>query len=196
MYGVGCFWNNNIAHVLLIACGVRIGEMSNHEQRSVEISMNLQPPNPFCYKKTEQWPKWRCHFNQYCVVSGLVGREEEQQVSTLLYCLGEDAEDILGTTRIAVDNKKKYDKVAEAFDNYFKVCKNIIFERARFNKRNQLPNESAEQFITVMHRMAENCEFGNIKDELIHDRFVVGICDESLSKRLQMKAELTLDKAK
>ena len=92
--------------------------------------MNLQLPNPFCFKKTEEWPKWRCRFEQYCVAFRLAGREEEQQVSTLLCCLGEDAEDILDTTRIAMDDKNKYDKVVEAFDNYFKVCKYIIFERA------------------------------------------------------------------
>jgi len=55
MYGVGCFWNKYIVHVPLIAHGVRIVEMSNREQRSVEMtSMNLQPPNPFCFKKTEK----------------------------------------------------------------------------------------------------------------------------------------------
>jgi len=69
-------------------------------------SMNLQLPNPFCFKKTEEWPKWQHRFEQYRVASGLAGREEEQQVSTLLYCLGEDAEDILDTTRITVDDKK------------------------------------------------------------------------------------------
>ena len=38
--------------------------------------------------------------------------------------------------------------------------------------------------------MAENCEFGNMKDELIHDRIVVGIREDSFSKCLQMEAEL------
>ena len=77
-----------------------------------------------------------------------------------------------------------------------RCTKTLFFERAHFTKRNQLPNESAEQFITLMHRMAENCEFGNMKDKLIRDRIVVGIRDESLSECLQMEAELTLDKAK
>ena len=44
--------------------------------------------------------------------------------------------------------------------------------------------------------MADSCEFGVMKDELIRDRLVVGICDNALSERLQMEAELTLDKAK
>jgi len=75
------------------------------------------------------------------MASRLAGKDEGQQVSTLLYCLGEDAEDTLDTTRIINDDKKKYGKIVEAFDNYFKMCKNINFERAHFNKRNQLPND-------------------------------------------------------
>ena len=75
-------------------------------------------------------------------------------------CLGEEDEHILDTTRIQPGNKKKYDKVVEAFDIYFKVCRNIIFERDNcFNKRNQLPNESVEQFITEVHQLADS-EFG------------------------------------
>ena len=74
--------------------------------------------------------------------------------------------------------------------------KNLIFERALFNKRSQLPNESVEQFITEIHRLGDNYEFGEMKEELIWDRLVVGIRDHALSEHLQMEAELTLDKAK
>jgi len=35
-----------------------------------------------------------------------------------------------------------------------------------------------------------------MKDELIQDRLVIGICDSTLSERLQMEVELTLEKAK
>ena len=110
--------------------------------------------------------------------------------------MGEDAEDVLDTTRITAEHKKKYNKVVEAFDNYFKVCKNVIFEHTRFNKRNQLPNESVEQFITEVHRIAESCDFDMMKDELVRDRLVAGIKDNALPESLQMEAELTLDKAK
>ena len=57
-------------------------------------------------EKKRGWPR-ETSFEQYRMASGLAGREEEQQVSTLLYCLGEDAEDILDSTRIAVDDKKE-----------------------------------------------------------------------------------------
>ena len=84
----------------------------------------------------------------------------------------------------------------EFFDNYFQVRKNVIFERARFNTRTQLPEESVNQIISEIHRLADRCDFNNMKDELIRDRLVVGIQDNALSECLQMEPELTHDKAK
>ena len=76
-------------------------------------------------------------------------------MNTFLYCLGEDAEDVLDATRISVEDRKNYARVTEEFDNYFKVRKNIIFECTRFNRRNQLANEFMEQFINEAYRLAD-----------------------------------------
>ena len=52
---------------------------------------------------------------------GLVEKENQYQVSTLLYCLDDDAEDVLNTTRTMPENKKKYSKVLDLFVEYFKI---------------------------------------------------------------------------
>ena len=136
----------------------RIAHGVRSDCRFVMTTVNLQPPAPFCFQKTDEWPKWKRRFEQYRQASGLADKGEKRQVNTFLYCLGNDAEEILDTTRITAENKKKYNKVVEAFDGYFMVRKNIIFERARFNKRCQLPNESAEQFITEIHLRIVNLD--------------------------------------
>ena len=56
--------------------------------------------------------------------------------------------------------------------------------------------ETAEQYIMELYRLAENCDYGGLKDEMIRDRVVVGIRDTALSQQLQLNAELILDKAK
>ena len=159
-------------------------------------SIRLQPPEPFDFKKPDEWLRWKRRFQQFRLASGLQDESDERQVSTLLYCLGDEAEDTLLSTSITEEERKKYDEVLSKFDTFFKVRKNVIFERARFNRRNQLESESAEQFITVLYSLAENCEYGTLKDEMIRDRLVVGIRDISLSERLQMDPDLTLEKAK
>ena len=130
------------------------------------------------------------------MASGLSDKSDESQANTLLYCSGADAEDILLTTNITADNRKKYQKVLEKFDEFFAVRRNVIFERARFNKHTQQKGETAEDYITVLHQLVDSCEYGNLKQEMIQDHLVVSIRDVALSKCLQMESDLTLEKVK
>ena len=72
----------------------------------------------------------------------------------------------------------------------------MIIEHTKLNKRSRLPGKPVEQFVASFYNLAVDCNLGELKDELIHDRIVVGIKDASLSERLQMDPELTLEKAK
>ena len=84
----------------------------------------------------------------------------------------------------------------EKLDQYFHVRHNVIFERARFNRRDQLEGESGDQYITKLFYLAERCSYGQLTSEMIRDRLVVGIRDLALSERLQLNPDLTLEKAK
>ena len=159
-------------------------------------NVRLQPPDSFDFRNPDKWPKWKRRFEQFQSASGLAAEGEPRQVSTILYCLGEDADDVLTSTSISEADRKKYDSVMAKFDAFFKVRKNIIFERARFNQRSQLDGESAEQYITALYRLINFCEYGALKEEMLRDRIVVGIRYVALSKRLQMDADLTPEKAK
>eukprot|EP00731_Ephydatia_muelleri_P038245 Em0690g2a len=48
-----------------------------------------------------------------------------------------DAEDVLVSTNINSEERKKYCDVVKKLDDFFKVRRNVIFERARFNRRSQ-----------------------------------------------------------
>ena len=43
--------------------------------------------------------------------------------------------------------------------------------------------------------LAEHCEYGDLHDQMIRDRIVVGLKDGNVSQRLQLDADLTLKKA-
>ena len=121
-------------------------------------SLRLDPPRAFNFKYPDEWPRWKRRFEQFKLASGLASESEERQVSTLLYCMGEAAEDTLSSTNISSEDRKKYESVMAKFDTFFNVRKNVIFERARFNCRRQGPNESIEQFITRQMLTASWCE--------------------------------------
>ena len=78
-------------------------------------NVHFQPPESFNFRKPDEWPRWRKHFKQFCIASGLAEEAEECQVNTLLYCLRDNAEDVLHSTNILEEDRKKYGKVLENF---------------------------------------------------------------------------------
>ena len=106
-------------------------------------------------------------FEQYWAASGLSIEEEGKQLNTLLYCLGEEAGKIIAACDATDKAKKVYAEAVHMFNTFFGVKKNLIFEHAQFNSRDQ---------------MARNCEYGQLREELIHGRIMIGILDKALSK--------------
>ena len=162
----------------------------------VSTNIALQPPEKFCFRNPDGWLKWKRRFQQFLTASCLDKQNDERKISTLLYCLGDDADEVLTSTSITDEERSSYDRVIQKLDEFFKVRRNKIYERARFNRRDQKKGESAEAYITELYKLVESCEYGTMKNELLRDRLVVGIADKKLSEQLQIDADLTLEKAK
>lgn len=145
-------------------------------------------------KKPEDWKRWIERFECYRIAAGLDEKDDKVQINTLVYAMGGNANDLLKSFQIS-EGYMKYENVAEHFASHFVGRSNIIFERARFNKRIQGEKESVIDFVEDLYKLAETCQFGTLKDELIRDRIVVGIRNANLSQRLMQDDKLTLEKA-
>ena len=66
---------------------------------------------------------------------------------------------------------------------------NVIYERYKFNNRSQELDESIDAYTTALRTLAETCEFGSLKEDLIRDRLVCGIRDNSLRKKTSTGTE-------
>ena len=82
--------------------------------------------------------------------------------------------------------------IIKHLNDYFVSKTNIIYERFKFNTRNQSVNESINEYIANLKHLSAICEFGNLRDELIKDRIVLGIHDDSLLARMLRENALTL----
>lgn len=49
-----------------------------------------------------------------------------------------------------------------------------------------------DQFLQDLHKLAEDCEYGGMKDQPNRDRIVVGVLENDPSDDLQAKSDLTL----
>jgi hypothetical protein len=152
----------------------------------------MQLPDPFNFPAPEPWIVWKKRFQHYLSVTGLTGKSQQEQIDILMYLMGEKSEEIMLQFPQQPDT---LEKALKDFDTYFVPRRNIIFERFKFNSRVQQVGEPVDLFITDLHSLAEYCEFGAIKEELIRDRIVVGMLDARVSESLQLKPTLTLPEA-
>ena len=115
-------------------------------------------------------PRWIRRFERFRKGSGLQSKSEENQVNALIYVMGDKADDILNSFGLSDDERKVYRTVKEKFDDYFEPQRNVIFQRAKFNQRKQLPGESVDDFITDLHCLADRCNYGDLRNEMVRDR--------------------------
>ncbi|KAJ8356744.1 hypothetical protein SKAU_G00195380 [Synaphobranchus kaupii] len=107
------------------------------------IMPQLASPGRFDFTNVNEWPRWMKRFEHYRIASGLDKQSEEFQVNAFMYAAGDDAEDILNVLPLTEAQKKSYKSVTDAFNAHCISKRNIIFERARFNRRNQEPDTGA-----------------------------------------------------
>ena len=77
---------------------------------------------------------------------------------------------------------KSHDEIVTILGNHYSPKPLIIAERSRFHKRNQEEGESVSQFVAVVKRLSEHCEFGLSLNDTIRDRLVCGLCSGAIKK--------------
>jgi transposase InsO family protein len=159
------------------------------------MGIQLQPPEQFNFRSPEKWTTWLQRFERYRKASGLSQRTNDAQVSTLIYVMGPESEEIINSLKFTDEELNCYDSVITKLNAHFIPKRNLIYERAKFNLRVQQPDETVDSFVTALHTLANNCEYKSLREELIRDRLVVGLTDKNLSEKLQLDSDLTLQSA-
>ena len=112
------------------------------------------------FTKPNEWPKWIRRFKRYRLASGLNGKPDAMQVNTLVYAMGDEADDIMSGFGLTEEEREVYQNVNTKFDESFVVRRNTIFERAKFNRRCQEEGENVDSYITSLFYLAKHCEYG------------------------------------
>ena len=63
-----------------------------------------------------------------------------------------------------------------------------------FNRQTQQPGESIDHYITDVIKLAENCQYGCLRDDLIRDKLISGIRDDKVREKLLGMKDLRIDK--
>ena len=78
---------------------------------------------------------------------------------------------------------KDIDIVLEKFEQYCIGETNETYERYRFNKCDQKEHETIDAYVTSLRTLAKTCNFGQLENDLIRDRVVMGIRDNTTRQK-------------
>ena len=113
-------------------------------------------------------------FETYLVAANIT--DDKQKCAMLLYQVGSAAQDIFETLS---DTGSDYATSKKKLDDYFSPKKNVDYEVFQFQQAKQLSGESVKQFATRIRKIAVNCEFHDMDQEI-----KVAIIHNGCSKRL------------
>lgn len=164
------------------------------ETQQTTLVNSVPTVEKFSFDKAD-WPQWIAHYERYRVVSKINLADEKFQVTNLLLQMGPEVDKLLEKLQRNENSLLTYEETKNLFNNHFETKRNIIYERAKFNLRNQVENETGQEYIDSLILLSKKCNYGALVDELVRDRLVVGIRDHKLSEQLQLDEKLTLEKA-
>lgn len=121
-------------------------------------------------------------------------KSEEINVTYLLLWVGDKGREIYNTwTGMTNDEKKKLESHYKRYLAHVQPKLNPIF--AQVNNENQGASR-VEQFVTRLRVLAEDCNYGNSKDEMIRERIVFRTSSQKVREKLITEGEkLILEKA-
>ena len=114
---------------------------AGYNGNSANPSYQIAPPSEMDFSKPEEWAKWIRRFERFRQASGLSTKAETDQVNTLVYSMGDEADDILQSLSLNDEDSATFNGVKAKFDAYFIGSRNVIYERAKFNQRKQMTGE-------------------------------------------------------
>ena len=141
------------------------------------------------------WKRFKRVWCNYEIASRLIKQGNEERTATLLPCLGPDAVEIVDGLKFAseLECTNAY-IVMQKLETFCIVETNETYERYQFNKRDQELNEFIDSYVAVLRNLAKTYNYGTLEENLILDRIVMGIRENSTRKRLLQESELTLNR--
>ncbi|UYV82848.1 hypothetical protein LAZ67_22001069, partial [Cordylochernes scorpioides] len=118
---------------------------------------------------------------------------EDKKKAYLLTLIGAKAYEFLKTLcSPELPKNKTFEELTEKLNTHFSPKRSIIVQRFIFFKWMQETEESISQYLVAIKRLAATCEFGNFLEDSLRDKFVCGLSDSRIQKKILSEGDVSL----
>ncbi|PIK59033.1 hypothetical protein BSL78_04060 [Apostichopus japonicus] len=150
------------------------------------MAYSIPPPSPMvCAGNLEtNWTAFKEAWLDYRIAVGLDQKEQAVQVATLKTIMGMECRKRLKSLTLTDAESKSHDSIIKKLDEHFKPARNVLYDRHKFFLSSQQQEETVDQYYMRLTQLAEYCKFGDIEQEMIRDKLVIGCTDAAAKARL------------
>ncbi|GFS08536.1 polyprotein [Elysia marginata] len=123
-------------------------------------------------------------------------RAEEKKRAVLLTVIGPQQFRLLkDLSAPAKPADKSYSELCQLLTKHHAPAPPKFMCRAKFDGRTRHPGESIADYIAALRDLSEYCEFGDTLNDRLCEKFVTGVNNIDIQRKLLQERNLTLDKA-
>ena len=145
-------------------------------------------------QENDKWSDYWDTVEQYFIANGI--EDNKKRTATFLTLIGKETYSLLNSlTAPDKPASKKVDELNALLSEHFEPAPLVIAERYKFYCRSQKEDESMATYIADLRRLSIHCDFKEFLSEALRDKFVCGLKNASIRKRLLTERKLNLSKA-
>ncbi|KAJ8030066.1 hypothetical protein HOLleu_29642 [Holothuria leucospilota] len=143
----------------------------------------------------EIWESYEERLVQFFVANDV--REDSKNVAILLSSVGPKGYGLLkNLVTLSKPSSMNLADNCKHLKEYYNPKPPVLLERFRFYNQRQGTSEGISEFLAELKRLSSSCNFGSFLNDALRDRFVCGVFDTNIQKRLLSEDDsLTLEKA-
>ena len=187
-----------------VRCGTDGGGyyISGDKDEILHPDMNVEgvsPLSPFLARPGKPPVPWMDRVFSFCNYLTALGGDAfstERKTALLLHCVGAEAQRVYRTLPVEPkrEGEEDYDAAKRRLAEFYEPQVNIIAERFFFRQRRQEAQEPTAGYVAALRRLAVNCAFGSMSDDIIRDQVVEATVHPELRERFLRDRALTLDR--
>ena len=142
----------------------------------------------------ESWQQYVESLGHFLDVNGI--HDGNKKRSVLLSIMGPGTYKLLSSL-IAPEKPgdKGFADLVKVLTDHYNPAPSEIIQQYKFHTRIQQSGESITKFVAELRSIAQDCKFGDTLNDLLKDRLVCGINDDSVQRRLLSEKALNFDSA-
>ena len=147
------------------------------------------------FDSREEWPQYVAERLEHFFAANSIAEDEKKSLVFLTMIGAATYKVLRDLVSPAKPGTKPLEELLQKLEQYYSPRPSEIVQRFGFHTCFRKPDEAIASFIARLHSLSEHCTFGDSLEDMICDRLVCGISEETIQKHLFAESKLTYKKA-